>query len=183
MGYTPVWNATFAKPLLNQTIAIIQRDQQSAIDIVNSSLTPIVEFHKGPGARLAFPWLMVALGQTRFNVQSPWTRDERIRIALALDVGQFDQEMAQDNAADYAHVLDMVITSADSGNTTGVSSWDTALPIVHETVPGGTTTPPETGSVKMVWVDSHDFSLAPRPETDVPVVRVTLQLIFELQET
>ncbi len=183
MGYSPAWNATFAKPLLNQCIAIIQRDQQSAIDIVNSSLAPIAEFHKGPGAHLAFPWLMVALGQTQFNVQSPWTRDERIRIALALDVGQFDQEMAQDNAADYAHVLDMVITSADSGNTTGVSSWEMALPIVHETVPSGTTTPPEAGSVKTVWIDSHEFALVPRPEIEVPILSVTLQLIFELQET
>ena len=61
MPYTPAYNATFAKPLVNQLIAIIQRDQASALGIVNPSLSPIAEFHKGPGTRTAFPWLVVSV--------------------------------------------------------------------------------------------------------------------------
>ena len=41
MTYVPAWNAQFAKPLLNQCIAIIQRDQAADIDIVNPAIQPI----------------------------------------------------------------------------------------------------------------------------------------------
>ncbi len=177
MTYTPAWNARFAKPLLNQIIAIIQRDQTAAIATVNPALSPISEFHKGPGMRTAFPWLMVVMGETRFDINSALTRSEEVRITLALETGQFDQEIAQDNAADYARVLDMVMTTAT------LADWVTALPIVHETVPSGVTSAPEAGSVKLVWIDSHGFSLATRPGIDVPVVRVTLALTFNLRET
>ena len=67
MPYTPAYNATFAKPLVNQLIAIIQRDQASALGIVNPSLSPIAEFHKGPGTRTAFPWLVVSVDSLRFD--------------------------------------------------------------------------------------------------------------------
>src|SRR5579863_7721981 len=98
MPYTPAYNALFAKPLLNQLIAIIQRDQAAALAIVNASLAPITEFHKGPGARTAFPWLLLTANSTQFETQAVGTRHSTARVALALDVGQFDQEMAQDNA-------------------------------------------------------------------------------------
>ncbi|MGH9434877.1 MAG: hypothetical protein ACRD06_02625 [Terriglobia bacterium] len=177
MVYVPVWSATFSKPLLNQTIAIIQRDQISAIAMVNPSLPAISEFHKGPGLRTAFPWLTLSADQTEFDVSSPWTRAWRTTLTLTLDTGQFDQELAQDNAQDYARVVDMVITSA-----TG-SDWMAPLPILHETVPSGMTTPPEAGSVKEVFVASHRYSLASQSGADVPLMRVGLSVVFRLQET
>src|SRR2546422_10412127 len=98
MPYIPAYSALFAKPLLNQLIAIIQRDQAAAIAIVNSSLQTINEFHKGPGMRTAYPWLTLAVDGIQF-VEDEWhPRREHARVSLALDVGQFDQEFAQDNA-------------------------------------------------------------------------------------
>jgi len=177
MAYTPAWNALFAKPLLNQCIAIIQRDQASAIAVVNPGLAPISEFHKSPGLRTAFPWLTVAMDGLTFAEESPSTRQSRPRIALALDVGQFDQEMAQDNAQDYARVLDMVITSASEAD------WETPLPISQETVPGGMTSPNASGSVKEVWVESHTYGTMKLDELQTPVLRVTINLQFTLEET
>lgn len=177
MGYTPAWNALFAKPLLNQCIALIQRDQASAIAIVNPALGPINEFHKGPGLRTAFPWLVVSLDGLEFNEDALGTRQSRPRVALVLDVGQFDQEMAQDNAQDYARVLDMVITTASE------SDWETPLPISQETVPSGTTSPNATGSLKEVFVASHRYSLVTLDEIQTPVLRATLNLDFVLEET
>ena len=165
MGYTPAWNSLFAKPLLNQCIALVQRDQASAIAIVNPALASINEFHKGPGLRTAFPWLTVGLDEITFAEDVLGTRQSRSRIALELDVGQFDQEMAQDNAQDYARVLDMVLTSASE------TDWETPLPIVQETVPGGLTSPNASGSVKELYVESHRYSA------------VTLNLQFTLEET
>ncbi|MDE3180386.1 MAG: hypothetical protein KGM47_12095 [Acidobacteriota bacterium] len=177
MTYTPAWSAAFSKPLLNQIIAIIQRDQASAIALVNPALAPMNEFHKGPGPRTALPWLTLAADQTDFDVSSPWTRAWHTAVTLTLDAGQFDQEFAQDNAQDYARVLDMIITTASG------SDWMTPLPVVHETVPGGITVPPEAGSVKEVFVASHRYSVAAAPNLDVPVMRAVLNVVFRAQET
>jgi len=178
MTYTPAWNATFAKPLLNQLIAIIQRDQASAISIVNPNLAQIVEFHKGLGARTAFPWLAVAGTAVRFDHEAEvFTRHETAAVSLMLEVGQVDPEFAQDYAQDYARVLDMIVTTATTAD------WTTPLPITHETVPGAVTSPNGAGTVKAVWIESHTYDLTTRPEIEIPVLRVTLQLQFELEET
>jgi hypothetical protein len=165
------------QPLLNQCIALIQRDQVSAFALVNPALGPIAEFHKGPGLRTALPWLTVSLDGLEFGEEALGTRQSRPRISLVLDVGQFDQEMAQDNAQDYARALDMIITTASE------SDWETALPISQETVPSGTTSPNAAGSVKEVFVASHRYSLAEVDEIQSPVLRVTLNVDFVLEET
>lgn len=177
MTYNPVWSASFSKPLLNQVIAIVQRDQAAAIAIVNPALAPIQEFHKGPAARTAFPWLTISAEQTDFDVSSPWTRAWRTTLLLTLDTGQFDQELAQDNAQDYARVLDMIITSATGAD------WMTLLPVIHETVPGGVTTPPEAGSVKEVFITSHRYGAVTQTGLETPVMRVVIAAVFKLQET
>src|SRR5487761_222314 len=168
MAYRPAWKATFTKPLLNQTIALMQRDQPVAIAFVNSRLAVINEFHKSPGARTALPWLTISADKTEFDPGSPRTRSYRSTLVLALEVGQFDQEMAQDNAQDYARALDIIMTSASGAD------WITPLPIQHETVPGGTTTPPAVGAVKDVFVESHRYSQVTLPGIQMPVLRVTL---------
>jgi hypothetical protein len=177
MAYTARWSALFAKPLLNQCIAIIQRDQASAISVVNPALAPINEFHKGPGLRTAFPWLTLAVDSLAFEQDVLGTRESRSRIALTLDVGQFDQEMAQDNAQDYARMLDVVLTTASE------SDWETPLPISHETVPDGITSPGASGSLKEVYVESHRYSVVTLDEVQTPVLRATLNLEFALEET
>ena len=187
MAYIAAYSALFVKPLLNQLIAVIQRDQAGAIAIVNSSLKPIAEFHKGPGVRTAFPWLTVAVEGVAFDEEVPsypssGPRRWDARVSLSLDVGHFDQEMAQDNAQDYARVLDMIITSADLNGTGPYSSWLTALPIVHETMPSGVTTPNAPGSFKEVFVASQHYSLTSCADIEVPVLTVTTIVMFRLQE-
>jgi len=187
MSYTAAYNALFAKPLLNQLIAVIQRDQAGAIAIVNSNLQVINEFHKGPGARTAFPWLTLALDGLAFSEEvapypSSGPRVWDAHCSLALDVGQFDQEMAQDNAQDYARVLDMIVTSADLNGSGPYSSWVSVLPIAHETVPSGTTMPNAPGSFKEVFVASQRYSLTTRNEIEAPVLTVTTSVIFRFQE-
>jgi hypothetical protein len=179
MSYTPAYpNSLFAKPLVNQCIAIIQRDQAAAISIVNPQLAPIAEFHKGPGLRTAFPWLLAAVdGVTFADETHPYTRTQQAQLSLVLDVGQFDQEVAQDNAQDYARVLDMILTTASTAD------WVSSLPITHETVPSGMTGPGALGSVKEVFVASHHYSQVTAQEIQAPVLRVTLALRFRLEET
>lgn len=178
MPYTPAYNALFAKPLLNQLVAIIQRDQAAALAIVNPALAPINEFHKGPGLRTAFPWLTLAIDGVSFDHEAQtFTRHQQAHVSLALDVGQFDQEMAQDNAQDYARVMDIIVTTAP------ISDFTTSLPIVNGAVPSGLTSPGAPNTVKEVFVESHQYGLVTAQNIDIPVVRVTLVLAFDLEET
>ena len=189
MSWTQAYNAQFAKPLVNQLIAIIQRDQASALAVINASramdgnlpLVAITEFHKGPGARTGWPWLALEIGPTNFERNDDkTTRHHEVRVNLVLDTGQYDQEMAQQDAQDYARLLDMIITSA--GPWPSLGDWTTALPIQHETVPNGTTGPNAAGTVNDVFVESHVPAKVSVPEIDGPVMRVTLSVVFELEE-
>ena len=190
MAWQNAYNAQFAKPLVNQLIAIIQRDQSSALAVINAArsvdgnqaLSPIAEFHKGPGSRTGWPWLYLEIGATNFNRgDDKGTRHHEVRINLALDIGQFDVEMAQEDAQDYARLLDMIITSA--GPWPALGDWTTSLPIQHETVPSGQTAPNAAGTVNDVFIESHIPGKASVPEVDAPVMRVTLTVLFELEET
>lgn len=190
MSWTNAYAAKFAKPLVNQLLAIIQRDQNVALDVINAardadgnpSLAPIAEFHKGPGTRTGWPWVTLEIGATNFErADERTTRHHQVRIDLALDAGQYDQEMAQEDAQDYARLLDMIITSA--GPWPSLGDWTTALPIQHETVPSGATVPNAAGTVNDVFIESHLPAKVSLPNTDVPVMRVTLTVLFELEET
>lgn len=177
MAYVAAWNAAFSKPLVNQAMAIIQRDQNAAISLVNPLLAPINEFHKGPASRTAFPWLTLSPGQTEFDPASPETRSWSTALTLLLETSQYDPEMAQDNAQDYARVLDIVLTTASCAD------WTTALPVVHETIPSGITAPPAAGSVKNVFVKSHRYGQVTHAGIEIPVMLAELTVILSSQET
>jgi len=190
MFWIQAYNAQFAKPLVNQLIAIIQRDQTSALAVINagratdgnSPLAPIAEFHKGPGPRTGWPWLYVEIGSTNFDRDADKAiRHHEVRINLALDTGQYDQEMAQEDAHDYALLLDRIISSA--GPWPSLGDWTASLPTQHETVPSGATVPNAAGTVNEVFIESHVPSRVSVPDVDAPVMRVTLTVLFELEET
>jgi hypothetical protein len=190
MSWQEAYSAQFAKPLVNQLIAIIQRDQAAALTVINAAravdgnqpLSAITEFHKGPGPRTGWPWLSLEIGPTNFDRgDDKTTRHHEVRISLALDTGQYDQEMAQEDAQDYARLLDMIITSA--GPWPSLSDWTTSLPIQHETVPSGTTVPNAAGTVDEVFVESHVPGKISVEGIDAPVIRITLTVLFELEET
>jgi hypothetical protein len=189
MSWTQAYQAQFAKPLLNQMIAIIQRDQAAALAVVNAArevdgngpLAPIAEFHKVDSIHTGWPWLNLQFAPTGFNRGgSKAERHYEVRVLLALDTAQFDQEACQEDAQDYARMLDMVVTSA--GPYPFLADWTTVLPIVHETVPSGLTVPNASGSVMDVFVESHAPQLVRAAQLDVPVLRITVTVLFEMLE-
>jgi hypothetical protein len=191
MPFTPRWNAQFAKPLLNQMIALIQRDQAAAIAIVNAELKLIRQFHKGRAARVTFPWCLVWIADNVFNAESDLTRDEEIDAYVAIEVGTIDQEDAQDQAHDYLAVIDSVIESASG------EDWETALPV---SLPGQNpaltrppgwdgqqpvfmTSPSTAGTVKRVQVVAHRVDAIMVEGYTNPAVRATVRIAFHLEET
>ena len=189
-AWSPAYQAQFAKPLVNQLIALIQRDQSAALAVINAGraaggnqpLDPITEIHKGPGPRTGWPWLSLEVGGTTFDRSADkTTRHHETRILLALETGQYDQETAQEDAHDYARLLDMIITSA--GPWPALTDWTTPLPIQHETTQTGATVPNASGSVSDVFVESHIPNKVSVPGVEAPVMRITLTVLFELEET
>jgi hypothetical protein len=187
--WTQAYQAQFAKPLVNQLIAIIQCDQAAALAVINAArsvdgnqpLAPIQEFHKGPGPRTRWPWLFLEIGPTNFeHGDDKTTRHSLVRILLNLDTGQYDQEMAQEDAQDYGRLLDMIISSA--GPWPSLADWTQALPIQHETMPSGTTAPNAAGTINECFIESHVPGKVSIEGIDAPVMRISITVLFELEE-
>jgi hypothetical protein len=183
--WAPYWaNAFFEEPLLYQCIAIIQQYQPQALATINAyraqygnpPLDPINEFHLGAAMRTVLPWLTLALRECTFDTDEDQHRVCYPRFDLVLDVGQFDQELCQTNAANYARMLDQIITTAQE------VVWETPLPIRSVAVPSGMTKPNLQGTVSRIWVEAHNYGAVELEEIQTPVMRVTLPLVFQLNE-
>jgi len=182
--YTPAWKARFGTPLVDQMIAIFQRDQAAALAIVNAAraakgnaaLGPINDFHKGPIMDVQPPCLFASYVGVGFRREDAYTRRQAGRIELALTVPDVDPEMATVDAADYAWMMDMIVT------TPPTSDWEAALTIDNETMPEGVTVPNATGTIKDVFVESHTLLETKREERELPSLAVHLVVLFELEE-
>lgn len=182
--------AILAKPSLNQAIAIMQKYQQQSINSVNNTLPLVQEWHKGPKVRTAFPWVTVAYEGTAFTEASEATREQHLQLVVALEAGNYDSELAQDQAIDYMRMLDFIFTvlSPSQGVPGPPSSpnfvdWETALPITHESVPAGITVPWKQGTVKQVFIEREEQSVVLREGMELPAIEVSLHLRLDLEET
>jgi hypothetical protein len=157
---TPRYQAQFAKTLVNQLIAILQRDQQSALDVINAgrpagrALKRIKAFHKEAAPIQNWPALVLVAQQTAFDAASDAElRSQRVSFFCALALTGTDPEWLSEDAMDYLRAVDMVLTSAP------LSDFYAALPIAHSTVPSGATTPldPAVSKVEDLRVTAHNM--------------------------
>ena len=157
---TPRYQAQFAKTLVNQLIAILQRDQQAALDIANSArpagraLKPFAAFHKEAAPIQNWPALVLVAQETAFNEDSDADlRSQSVRFFCAMALTGTDPEWLSEDAMDALRAVDTVLTSAP------LIDFYSALPITHTTVPGGTTTPldPTVSKVLDLRVTRHDL--------------------------
>jgi hypothetical protein len=157
---TPRYQAQFAKTLVNQLIAILQRDQQAALDLVNAArpagraLKPFAAFHKEAAPIQNWPALVLVAQQVAFDQTSDADlRTESVQFFCALALTGTDPEWLSEDAMDYLRAVDTMLTSA------ALSDFYAALPITHTTVPGGTTSPldPAVSKIQDLRVARHDL--------------------------
>lgn len=154
MSFSAAYNAQFAKPVVNQVIALVQRDQRAALNLVAGTdvLDSIAEYRKDFVPSLRYPALVVVARQTSFEpAADPGRREETHSLLLALRVVHHQPDELADRAMDYLRALDMVLSSA------AYADFETSLPIEHPTVPSGMTAPLAAGSTKDVFVRLHDL--------------------------
>ena len=85
------YQSGFAKPLVNQLLAILERDQQAALDLVNAgrpsrrALAPFKAFHKEAAPIQNWPALVLIAPETTFDLSSDADlRTESVRCICAL---------------------------------------------------------------------------------------------------
>ncbi len=163
----PTYNAQFARPLVDQLIAIVQRDQQAALGIVNATrassraLNPFVGFYKEAGAMQNWPAIVLVAHSTVFDVNSDIAlRSETVEFFCGMAITGTDPEWLAEDAMDYLRAVDMVLTSIQ------FSDFYTPLAITHTTVPGGMTAGlnPAVSKVQDLRITQHDLgALMQRP--------------------
>ncbi len=135
------YQAQFAKQLVNQLIAILQRDQQAALSIINATrppgrtLNPFAAFFKEASPIQNWPAVVLVARSTQFDQDS----DADLRIQThsffcAMALSGTDPEWLADDAMDYLRAVDIVLTSVPLGD------FYLPLAISHRTMPTGQTT-------------------------------------------
>jgi len=134
------YQSGFAKPLVNQLLAILERDQQAALDLVNAdrpedrALPPFQAFHKKDAPIQNWPALVLTAPETTFDLSSdPDLRTESVRFVCALAITGSDPEWLADDAMDYLRTVDIVLSSAP------LADFYAPLAVSHCTLPGGET--------------------------------------------
>jgi hypothetical protein len=154
------YRAQFAKPLVDQLIAIFQRDQQAALDIVNATrpagrpLGPFVAFLKEASPIQNWPALVLVAQQVTFDLASDLdVRSESLHFFCAAALMGTDPEWMAEDAMDTLRVVDIVLTSAP------LSDFYIPLAIGHTTVPGGMTAgvDPSVSKIQELQIVRHDL--------------------------
>jgi hypothetical protein len=182
---TPQYSAQFSKPLVNQLIAILQRDQQAALDLVNAArpagraLQPFAAFYKEAAPVQNWPALVLVAQQTTFDAASDEDlRTQTVRFFCALALTGADPEWLAEDAMDYLRAVDMVLTSAP------LSDFYSPLPINHVTVPSGTTTPldPAVSKVQDLFVLEHDLGAMVKARGGALARGPQISFVVEMEE-
>ncbi len=180
------YQATFAKPLVTQLIAILQRDQQAALDILNAArpagraLKPFAAFHREVVTVQNWPALVLVPQDISFDANSDADlRTESIRFICAMAITGADPEWLAEDALDYLRAVDMVLTSAP------LADFYTPLAINHRTVPDGLTTPLDASISRMLdlRVTRHDLGVLVGRSRSAGLARgPQVEFVIELEE-
>jgi hypothetical protein len=182
---TPRYQAQFAKTVVNQLIAILQRDQQAALDLVNATrpagraLKAFATFYKEAAPIQNWPALVLVAQQITFDDASDADlRTESVRFFCAMALTGTDPEWLSEDAMDYLRAVDMVLTSAP------LSDFYAALPITHTTVPAGVTTPldPAVSKIQDLRVTRHDLGALVARRGGALARGPQIEFVVELEE-
>jgi hypothetical protein len=156
------YQAAFAKPLVNQLIAILQRDQQAALDLLNAArpagreLAPFAAFYKEAGTVQNWPAIVLVPQEISFDANSdPDLRTQSVRFICAMAITGTDPEWLAEDAMDYLRAVDMLLTSAPLGD------FYSPLAIDHRTAPDGQTAPLDSSVSRVLdlRVTRHDLGM------------------------
>jgi hypothetical protein len=179
------YQAKFAKPLANQLIAILQRDQQAALEIVNGErppgrdLKPFAAFHKEAAPIQNWPALVLVAQENSFDSGSDADlRTQSVRFFCALAITGTDPEWLAEDAMDYLRAVDIVLTSAP------LADFYLPLAIDHRTVPSGETSGLDSALSKLLdlRITRHDLGALVARRGGALARGPQIEFVIELEE-
>lgn len=182
---TQRYQAQFAKQLVNQLIAILQRDQQAALAIINATrppgrtLNPFAAFFKEAAPIQNWPALVLVARSTQFDQASDADlRTETHAFFCAMAISGADPEWLADDALDYMRAVDMVLTSVPLGD------FYLPLAISHRTMPGGQTAglDPTIAKIQDLRITRHDMGALVARRGGTLARGPQIEFVVELEE-
>jgi hypothetical protein len=179
------YQAQFAKQLVNQLIAIVQRDQQAALSVINTArppgraLNPFAAFFKEAAPIQNWPAMVLIARSTQFDQASDADlRTEAHTFFCAMAISGTDPEWLADDAMDYLHAVDIVLTSVPLGD------FYLPLPISHRTMPTGQTTGLNSAVTKIqdLRITRHDMGSLVSRRGGTLARGPQIEFVIELEE-
>lgn len=179
------YQAQFAKQLVNQLIAILQRDQPAALAVINASrppgraLNPFAAFYKEAYAVQNWPALVLVAHSTAFDSNSDIDlRSQTVQFFCVMAITGTDPEWLAEDAMDTLRAVDIVLTSIQ------FSDFYTPLPITHRTVPGGMTAGLNSAVSKVqdLRIVKHDLGALMRRGTGALARSPEIEFVVEMEE-
>jgi len=179
------YQAQFAKQLVNQLIAILQRDQTAALAIINATrpagrtLNPFAAFYKEAHAIQNWPALVLVAHSTAFDANSDIDlRSQAVQFFCVMAITGTDPEWLAEDAMDTLRAVDIVLTSIQ------FSDFYTPLPIAHRTVPGGMTTGLNSAVSKVqdLRIMKHDLGALMQPRSGMLAREPGIAFVVEMEE-
>ncbi len=183
---TTRYQAQFAKPLVNQLIAILQRDQQAALDVVNSTrppgraLKPFAAFHKEAAPVQNWPALVLVAQEISFDSNSDADlRTQTLRFFCAMAITGTDPEWLAEDAMDYLRAVDIILSSAP------LADFSAPLAIHHRTVPGGMTAGLDPANARLLdlRIVRHDLGALVSRRGGVLARGPQIEFVVDLEES
>ncbi len=179
------YQSGFTKPLVNQLLAILERDQQAALDQVNAGrpsgrgLLPFKAFYKEAAPIQNWPALVLMAPETTFDLNSdPDLRTESVRFVCALAITGSDPEWLADDAMDYLRTVDIVLSSAP------LADFYVPLTVSHRTLPGGATAGlnPAVSKILDLRITRHDLGTLVARRGGALARGPQIEFLIELEE-
>lgn len=189
MTWTSQFNATFTKPLIRQLMAIVQRDQRAALDFAGGIVSPaagalpsIVSYQLAPLTIPQFPAILIAPMDSAFDHDAIGSLHYVDRVYCAVAVANQDAQILAELAQGYVAALDAIFNTLSLGQP-GLADLYTALPLTLPSIGTISTAPLAVGSVKEIFVQSHNYDEIRRPKTGGFACVATLALVIDREET
>lgn len=124
-------NSVSDKDLVEQLMAIVQRDQRAALDSVDAQLASFVGYYFSESAIKQFPALMLRAPRVSFDLDAEVFRKGTRAMACGVAVQHQDPEAAIRTLYDVVEAMDRLFSSID------LADFHTALQLTHPSFTGG----------------------------------------------
>jgi hypothetical protein len=184
MTWTPKYQAGFLQPIIEQLMAIVQRDQRDALDWVGGTgiLPSFVTYQFSPHSIPQCPGILITPGDVyRFDDEAIGTLHYMGSVLCAVAVQHQDQDAATILIQQYVRAVDAIFRTLEDADSLAqlYQAQSLIMPIFGSVAK--TTSALQAGSVKKLFVNAHSMPGIRRRDNSFKM-SVTLEIDLEVEE-